>query len=185
MPPPAHSVRRVSGHANAFFHLDCAIEAVREEDGRLRIQASRGCFSTDFVIAATGFRNDFADRPELGDIAPHILCWGERPDFPPELPRDGPFGQSPYLAGDFTFQERRKGACPALSRIHCFNDAATLSQGKVSGDIPAVSAGAKRLAASIVAGFFTEDVEEHFDRLQAYDVPELDGSEYAIADRLP
>lgn len=185
VPPPSHSVRRVSDHPNAHFHLGCALTGAAVQDGRLRIETSRGSFSTDFLIAGTGFRNDFAERAELSAIAPHVLSWGERDDFPDHLPSDGPMGQSPYLAEDFTFLERSPGACPALQRIHCFNDAAMLSHGKVSGDIPAVSVGAKRLGRAIAAAFFREDIEAQFDKLQAYDTPELSGDEYAAAPQLP
>ncbi|WP_145963022.1 Rossmann-fold NAD(P)-binding domain-containing protein [Mangrovicoccus ximenensis] len=185
VPPPSHSVRRVSSHPNAKFHMGCALAGAAEDGDRLRLDTSRGSFATDFVIAATGFRNDFADRAELADIAPHVLSWADRPDFPEDLPKDGSLGASPYLNPDFSFREKTPGACPALARIHCFNDAAMLSQGKVSGDIPAVSTGAKRLARAIVAQFFAEDVEDQFARLEAFDTAELDGSEYAPAPSLP
>ncbi|WP_172329075.1 NAD(P)-binding domain-containing protein [Mangrovicoccus sp. HB161399] len=185
VPPPSHSVRRVSSHGNAHFHMGCALEGAAMEGDRLQLDTSRGSFATDFVIAATGFRNDFADRAELAEIAPHVLSWGDREDFPEDLPKDGALGASPYLNADFTFREKVPGSCPALARIHCFNDAAMLSQGKVSGDIPAVSTGAKRLARAIVAQFFAEDVEDQFARLEAFDTAELTGGEYVPAPDLP
>ena len=114
-----------------------------------------------------------------------MLCWADSADFPADLPKDGPLGQAPYLAPDFTFRERVPGACPALARLHCFNDAAMLSHGKVSGDIPAVSVGAKRLGRAIAAEFFAEDVETQFARLQAYDTPELREGDYHAAPHLP
>ena len=94
-------------------------------------------------------------------------------------------GSAPYLAPDFTFLEKTPGACPELAHIHCFNDAAMLSHGKVSGDIPAVSVGAKRLGRAIAAAFFTEDVEQQFKKLQAYETAELSGDEYEAATALP
>ena len=88
---------------------------------------------------------------------------------------------SPDLAPDFSFLEKHPGACPALSRIHCFNYPSSLSHGKLTGDIPAVSAGAQRLAQSIARHFFVEDREIHYDRLRAFAVPELLGDEWASA----
>ncbi|KAA2312420.1 NAD(P)/FAD-dependent oxidoreductase [Pseudooceanicola sediminis] len=184
VPPPRHSVRRVSAHDNAYFHLDCALTGVTPAGDRVKIETSRGQFESDFVIAGTGFRNDFSDRAELSQIAPHVLSWADRPGFPLSQ-RNSNFGQSPYLAPDFSFIEKQPGMCPALAQIHCFNDAAMLSHGKVSGDIPAVSVGAKRLARAIARAFFAEDIEVHFDRLRAYDTPELHGDEYLPADHLP
>jgi len=72
-----------------------------------------------------------------------------------------------------------------LARIHCFNDHATLSQGKVAGDIPAVSDGARRLARGLAGLLFAEDEAAHFAALQAFDTPELLGDEWRDADALP
>ncbi|SFB17118.1 Predicted flavoprotein CzcO associated with the cation diffusion facilitator CzcD [Poseidonocella pacifica] len=185
VPPPRHSVRRVSRYKNAFFHLGCALTGASAENDRLRVDTSQGSIVTDFLIAGTGFRNDFGNRAELSQIAPHVLSWADRPDFPEDVSPDGPLGTAPYLAPDFTFLEKTPGACPALARIHCFNDAAMLSHGKVSGDIPAVSVGAKRLGRAIAAAFFAEDVGLQFDRLQAYDTAELNGDEYTPCPSLP
>ena len=89
---------------------------------------------------------------------------------------------SPDLAPDYAFQELVPGGCPALARIHCFNHHATLSHGKLSGDIPAVSDGARRLAQGIARALFVEDRAEHFARLIAFDTPELRGDEWTDAD---
>jgi cation diffusion facilitator CzcD-associated flavoprotein CzcO len=86
--------------------------------------------------------------------------------------------EAPDLGPSFEFREKVAGSCPILSHIHCFNDAAMLTHGKVSGDIPAVSAGADRLARGIAASLFAEDVEAHFVNLVAYDIPELQGNEW-------
>jgi fatty acid desaturase len=85
---------------------------------------------------------------------------------------------SPDLAPDFAFQEKVPGACPALARIHAFTYPATLSHGKLSGDIPAVSAGAQRLAVAFAQHFFAEEPEHHFAQLQAFETPELLGDEW-------
>ena len=57
-----------------------------------------------------------------------------------------------------------------------------LSHGKLSGDIPAVSDGAQRLARGIARALFVEDQTQHYAALEAYDVPELHGDEWADAD---
>jgi len=86
---------------------------------------------------------------------------------------------SPDLGDAFEFLEVEPGACPALARIHCFNFPATLSHGKLTGDIPAISEGADRLARGIVRALFVADRERHFADLQAFDTPELLGDEWA------
>jgi cation diffusion facilitator CzcD-associated flavoprotein CzcO len=86
--------------------------------------------------------------------------------------------EAPDLGPTFEFRERVPGSCPMLARIHCFNDAAMLTHGKVSGDIPAVSAGADRLVRGITASLFAADVETHFANLVAFETPELVGDEW-------
>lgn len=178
-PPPRSSTLRVSRHSNAAFYLNCAIEAVHAQGDELIVQTTQGDRRYDFILAATGFSNDFVGRPEFDTIAHHIKTWADgRYATQMGVPRGGMI-DAPDLGPGFEFREKEPGSCPGLARIHCFNDAAMLTHGKVSGDIPAVSAGADRLVRHISAALFEADVETHFARLQAYDVPELQGDEWA------
>lgn len=180
-PPPRSSTLRVSRHAHARFLLDCGINAVKEDAGELLIETTQGELRYDFLIAATGFSNDFHGRPEFAALAPHIRTWADG-RYTPEMgaPRPGMLA-SPDLGPAFEFRERVPGSCPMLAKIHCFNDAAMLTHGKVSGDIPAVSAGTDRLVRGITAALFAEDVDAHFASLVAYDIPELQGDEWTDA----
>jgi cation diffusion facilitator CzcD-associated flavoprotein CzcO len=92
--------------------------------------------------------------------------------------RNNELEDSPDLGDAFEFLEAEPGACPALARIHCFSFPATLSHGKLTGDIPAISEGADRLARGIVRALFVADRERHFADLQAFDTPELLGDEW-------
>jgi cation diffusion facilitator CzcD-associated flavoprotein CzcO len=177
-PPPRSSTLRVSRHENARFLLDCGIVAVKEEADGLLIETTQGPLRYDFLIAATGFSNDFGGRPEFAALAPHIRKWSDGRQTPNMGASRRGMSEAPDLGPSFEFREKVPGACPMLSHIHCFNDAAMLTHGKVSGDIPAVSAGADRLARGIAASLFAEDVETHFANLMAYDTPELQGDEW-------
>lgn len=177
-PPPRSSTLRVSRHANARFLLDCGIVAVKQDAGALLIETTQGPMRYDFLIAATGFSNDFTGRPEFEALAPHIRNWADGRYVGEMGPARGNMLEAPDLGPAFEFQERLPGSCPMLAHIHCFNDAAMLTHGKVSGDIPAVSAGADRLVRGIAASLFAEDVDTHFDNLVAYDIPELQGDEW-------
>ncbi|MBB6464866.1 cation diffusion facilitator CzcD-associated flavoprotein CzcO [Aminobacter lissarensis] len=177
-PPPSSSTRRVSRHSNSRFFLDCGIVGIRQDAEGLLIETTQGAMRYDFLIAATGFQNDLHGRPEFAAIAPHIRNWSDG-RYTAEMgpPRMG-MSEAPDLGSSFEFRERVPGSCPMLAHIHCFNDAATLTHGKVSGDIPAVSAGADRLVRGIAASLFAKDVERHFDNLVAFDIPELQGDEW-------
>ena len=177
-PPPRSSTLRVSRHENARFFLDCGIVSVKEDGGGLRIETTHGPMHYDFLIAATGFTNDFDGRPEFAAIAPYIKSWSDGRQTPEMGPYRRGMSEAPDLGPAFEFREKVPGSCPMLSHIHCFNDAAMLTHGKVSGDIPAVSAGADRLVRGVAASLFAEDVESHFANLVAFDVPELQGDEW-------
>lgn len=184
-PAPRNSTQRVSRHPNAFFHFGYTIAAVRESQDGVRIITTAGKgVDTDFIILGTGFEIDLAARQELGGGARHIALWSDRYLPPPQEENLG-LGRYPWLAGDFSFTEKVLGAAPFLTRIHCFNFGATLSLGKVSGDIPAVSEGALWLAQGVSAAFWNEDIEKHWAAVQAYSKPELLGDEWTDADADP
>jgi FAD-dependent urate hydroxylase len=183
VPPPHLSTLRVSRHANAFFHLGCAVQGVREQGGALQVSTSVGPIELDFLIFGTGFAIDWAARPMLRHIAPHVRPWAER-WTPPEGEEDAELSASPDLGPDFEFQLREGHTCPGLERIHCFCYPAALSMGVITGDIPAISEGALQLATGLAGLLYAEDHEHHFARMQAYAEPELLGDEW-VASPLP
>ena len=145
------------------------------------VTTPKGRYATDFIIFGTGFKVDLALRDELAEFAPHIRFWCDR--FPaPDGMDNAELENSPDLGDSFQFLEKQPGACPMLARLHCFNYPATLSHGKLSGDIPAISEGADRLARGIVRRLFVEDREIHFANLKAFATPELAGDEWQDAD---
>lgn len=181
-PAPRNSTQRVSRHANAFFHFDCAIARMQMRNDAVRVETTKGrTFDFDFIVLGTGFSVDTMARPELADFSDRIATWGDRYTPPPEETESG-LATSPWLADDFAFTEKTPGDAPWLKNIHCFNYGATLSLGKVSGDIPAISEGAQWLARGVAASFFNQDIDRHWSILQAYSKPELLGDEWTDAD---
>lgn len=180
-PPPRDSTLRVSRHPQARFHLGSPIESLTERDGHLVLTTAKGAYPLDFLIMATGFSVDLGLRGELAAVAPFIRFWKDRYG-PPVGTDNAELENAPDLGPAFEFQEREPGTCPALSQIHCFNYPAMLSHGKLSGDIPAVSEGAQRLARGIARALFVADRKTHYEALVAFATPELLGDEWADAD---
>jgi cation diffusion facilitator CzcD-associated flavoprotein CzcO len=181
-PAPHNSTLRVSRHPNAYFHFDCGIRSMRQEGGEVVITTTNGrIFRTDFVILGTGFSIDPLSRSELAPYQDQIACWDDRYAPPPGEENPG-LGRFPWLNGDFSFTEKEPGTAPWLKDIHCFNYGASVSVGKVSGDIPAISEGALWLARGVAASLFIRDVDYHWEALIAYEKPELDGTEWVDAD---
>lgn len=180
VPPPRGSTLRVSRHPNAFFHVGSPMTAVTHEGDVLHVDTPKGRFTLDFLIFSTGFHNDWHSRREFAALAPYARRWGDRYQ-PPAGDDDLELSQSPDLGPAFELQEKVPGSCAGLSRIHCFCYAATLSHGTVSGDIPAISAGATRLAQGMVSLLYQEDVEAHYAQLLDFAEPEIFGDEWAEA----
>jgi cation diffusion facilitator CzcD-associated flavoprotein CzcO len=181
-PAPHNSTLRVSRHANAYFHFDCAIQSMKEENGEVVITTVNGrVFRTDFVVLGTGFSIDPVSRDELAPYQEQIACWEDR-YTPPPGEENPSLGRFPWLEDDFSFTEKHPGTAPWLKDIHCFNYGSSISLGKVSGDIPAISEGALWLARGIAASLFIREIDHHWEALKAYEKPELDGSEWTDAD---
>jgi cation diffusion facilitator CzcD-associated flavoprotein CzcO len=177
VPPPRGSTMRVSKFENARFNFGCALERFEVSGQDFVVHTTKGPFALDFVIFSTGFMIDWWKRPEYAAIAPNVLSWGDRLSTASE-PGAQEMIDSPDLGPAFEFKEKNPGQCPGLDRIHCFCYPAALTHGTVSGDIPAISDGAKRLAQGIAAHFYREDIDEHYARMQRYDEPELLGDEW-------
>ena len=170
----------MSGHANARFNLSCPVLDVDQQGSGLAVYTPKGTFELDFLIVSTGFNIDWFSRPEFAAIAPHIRAWRARYTPPPGF-EDQELSDSPDVGPVFELQETTPGACPGLDRIHCFCFPATLSHGALSGDIPSISDGARRLANGMASLFYSEDMEQHFANLQAFSEPELQGDEWTPA----
>jgi cation diffusion facilitator CzcD-associated flavoprotein CzcO len=180
LPPPRHSLLRVMAHGNAKLHFSSPIEQIIEHDGALGVITPIRRHMLDFLIFATGFAIDFAARPELAAIAPHIRLWQDS-FSPPVDQANAALALSPYLGPAFELQERHPGECPALPHITAFNYPAVLSHGKLTSGIPSVSEGAQRLARGIAGGLFREDGAAHFARFATHDRSELRGDEWTSA----
>jgi cation diffusion facilitator CzcD-associated flavoprotein CzcO len=180
-PPPHGSTLRVSRHANAFFHLGAAVSgAAPRLDGALRVETAKGPLAVDRLIFCTGFRSDWALRPEFAPFASAVRLWQDR-FTPPAGEEDAELNNSPDLGPLFEFRERLPGTCPGLERVHCFCYPATLSHGAATGDIPQISEGAQRLARGLAARLLAEDIDLHFAAMDRYAEPELIGDEWTPA----
>ncbi len=183
VPPPRGSTLRVSQHPNAFFHLGCAVQVAQPQGAALQVSTSAGPIELDFLIVATGFVVDWAQRPMLRHLAPHARTWGDRWSVEPGQ-EDAELQACPDLGVNFEFQAKAGHDCPGLDRVHCFNYPAALSLGVITGDIPAISEGALRLATTLAGLMWAEDIEHHFERMQSFAEPEVFGDEW-VASPLP
>ncbi len=175
--PPFESLMRIEKFPNVqvleHFEID-HVDAKANGKG-IEVTSNLGVFHFDFLILGTGFFVDGSKQSELNEIYPKIKLWKDQvEDISPKE-----FGLYPYLGEHFQFQEKNVGDAPYLKHIYCYNFAATLSQGLLSGDIPNISTGADRLAKGIVSDFFTEDWELYYRQLQDYSTREFVEEDYS------
>jgi cation diffusion facilitator CzcD-associated flavoprotein CzcO len=174
--PPHDTVLRVFGHQNAALWLDAPVRSAVLAGGRLRLETPKGTVEADKVILGTGFAIDLSAPPELAEHAPLIRTHAD-------LLADKASGAQsewlgfPALSPSFQFQEREPGSAPWLENLYCFTYAAAMTHGNVSGDIPAASEGAERLAQGMAADLFRANLDRHWQAMVDFEDPELFGDE--------
>ena len=179
IPPPRDSMLRCTRHPNFAVVTGCAPSAVHERDGKLFLDTTRGRLALDFLILATGFDVDWSKRPELANLASNIALWRDR--FTPPNGRTFEQGEDPWLGPSLEFTRRASTSAAWVERVHCYSFPAFLSHGPLTGDIPAISVGADRIAQGIASAFFGEDFDRNWQKLLTFDTPELQGDEYRPA----
>ena len=180
VPAPRDSTLRVSRHRNFSLFGNCAPLGIAIRDNRVLLETTRGTLAFDFLILATGLAVDWSQRPELAALRPHVQLWGDH--FTPPDHTDYAQANHPYLGPSFEFLERVPGTAPWVSRIHAFSFPAYLSHGPISGDIPAISTGAERVANGVAGALFAEDYQRTWTRMVGWSNPELRGDEYVLSE---
>lgn len=180
IPPPRDSMLRCSRHSNFAVVTGCVPMVLREDGGRVLMETTRGTLAFDFLVLATGFNVDWSKRPELANLARNIVLWRDR--FQP--PDGRPFEQAedPWLGPSLEFTAREPARAPWIERVHCYSFPAFLSHGPLTGDIPAISVGADRIAQGIASALWGEDFVRNWEKFLAFDTPELRGDEFSPAE---
>lgn len=172
VPPPHESVERIINHPNFAFVRNAPIESVKWILPEVHVQTGNGHLIYDYLILATGFEIDAKKQPELNLFVDQIQLWADRQTLNNISGPDW-FYRSPYLGPHFQFLEKNPGNASYLKDIYCFNYAATLSHGLLSGDIPGIGVGASRLARGIASDLFGERWHDYFQGLVNFQTPEL------------
>ena len=168
---PQHTWDRCAQWPNFTLHTGTPWTDAQIVDGRVHITTPNGPVTADFLITGTGMDVDFALRPELAPLAPHIATWADRYTPPPGLENDR-LARYPYLAPDYSLQEKTPGAAPELADIHVFSIASTMSFGPSGSSINAMTTAVPKLVAGLTRALFTADLDRHWAAFEAYDVPQ-------------
>ena len=128
-------------------------------------------FLCDHIILATGYAFNGVEQPELHDLIDTIMLWSDVLGKH-ETALEQKMDTFPFLGPHFEFLEKVPSSAPYLKNIYCFNYAASLSHGLISGDIPAISVGAQRLAEGIARDLFASEAH-HLENMREFNQNQL------------
>ncbi len=168
---PQETYDRCAVHDNFTLHTGATWSSARAVDAGVEVGTSQGPFAAHFLICGTGVDIDFARRPELAGFAANIATWTDR-YVPPAEERDDRLGRYPYLAPDYAFTEKVQGLTPWIRNIHLFAIGSTMSFGPSGSSINAMTTAIAKLSSGLTRGLFLADVEQQWQSLAAYDVPQ-------------
>lgn len=176
--PPVESVERLAHHPAFRFHRGSDVAAVDASGDPVRLDLGERTIEAALVVLGTGFRVDIAAREELAALCGAVRLWRDL-DLPPE--DVGAFANHPHLAEDFAFTPLT-AADGWVERVHAFNIGAMASIGLLSGDIPGVGDGARRLGEGLARRLFLEDADRHMACIAGYDAHEIADDALALAE---
>ncbi|SAL47501.1 NAD(P)-binding domain-containing protein [Caballeronia humi] len=174
---PADAVQRATRFSNFHLHLGAPWHDAAVVDGRVRARAGDTSFDFDFVIAGTGYAVDLHARPELAQIADHVLlcrdCY-----VPASDERDDALGAHPYLGDALEYLEKSPGAAPFPKNVHVFNPAGFVSRGVPVGDVPCMKRDIPAVIRRISQDLFLEDLDAQEARMNSGVPADFDTAQY-------
>jgi cation diffusion facilitator CzcD-associated flavoprotein CzcO len=172
--PPRDSVQRLAAQPGFRLHLSTPVLGATEDAEGVTLRLPDREMRVAMLILGTGFAIDLTRRLELADLAPRVRLWADAVEVPGGL---GEFATHPHLGPGFEFQPQGGGRSAWVGRVHAFNIGAMASLGLISGDIPGVADGARRLAEAIARSLFVEDAAHHLSVVRNHAERELLGDE--------
>jgi cation diffusion facilitator CzcD-associated flavoprotein CzcO len=178
-PPAACGFNAAAALAGFRMHAASPILNIACDGGEIALHTPRQSFMVDHVIAATGLVVDLTARPELATLMPQIARWRDR--YQPEAGEEHPFlGEYPYLGPHYELEPREAAASSWVRRVFAFNGSAFVSQGPHSTSNSGHKHAVPRLLRGVTGALFLGEAPKVFDRLRAYDAPDLTLPEASI-----
>ncbi len=167
MGPPNTTMQRARALPNLHIHSGAHWNGVRLEGGRIRIDASDGPLTADFVIAGTGYVVDLTVIEELADHLPVIATWRDR-YMPPAGEEDASLAAAAYLGPNFEMTEKTPGAAPWLGAVFNFSRGAQTSMGPMPIGLSGIKYGVPRLVQGTTRRLFLADTDRYFEGMRTW-----------------
>ncbi len=167
MGPPNTTMMRARALSNLHIHPAAHWNAVSHDGARIRIDATDGPLTADFVIAGTGYVVDLTVKPELVEHLPLIATWRDK-FTPPPGDEDESLSAAAYLGPNFEMTEKQPGTAPWLSAVFNFSRGAQMSMGPMPIGLSGIKYGVPRLVQGITRQLFVSDAARYFDGMKAW-----------------
>jgi cation diffusion facilitator CzcD-associated flavoprotein CzcO len=167
MGPPNTTMKRARALPNLHIHSGAQWNNVSFDGARIRVDATDGPLTADFVIAGTGYVIDLTVKPELADHLPVIATWRDKYTPPPGLEDDG-LAAAAYLGPNFEMVEKTPGAAPWLEAVFNFSRGAQMSMGAMPIGLSGIKYGVPRLVQGITRRLFVSDAARYFDGMKTW-----------------
>ena len=172
-PPPQDTFDRAANMPGFRMREGAGITAAHTAGDEVIIETAAGdTLHADFVIAATGFANDFSLRIETAGIADQIALWRDC-YTPPDGEDWEPMGTYPYLGKSFEFTQKTPGDAPWMHHIHCFSLGTKPSLGLSASSATAMRYGVPRLVQALTRCLFLDDAAYHANAMLTFDEEDL------------
>ena len=172
-PPPQDTFDRAANMPGFRMREGAGITAAHMAGDEVIIETAAGdTLHADFVIAATGFANDFSLRIETAGIADQIALWRDC-YTPPDGEDWEPMGTYPYLGKSFEFTQKTPGDAPWMHHIHCFSLGTKPSLGLSASSATAMRYGVPRLVQALTRCLFLDDAAYHANAMLTFDEEDL------------
>ena len=168
-PPTQAMFDRATADPRFTMLSGALVAGAATQAGRVALTLTDGrTLHGDHLLLGTGYAVDLGRRPELAGVAGSIALWRDRYSAPEEH-SDSSILDHPYLGAAFQCMEKHPGEGSHVRHIHVFNNGALPSLGPVCNGVTGLKYGAPRLVAGITRALFMEDIETHYDALDAFD----------------
>lgn len=183
---PRETWERVARHDTFELRTNAGWERCTPVGDAVRIDTPGGRIEADYLLVGTGFDMDLTLRPELDGVSGHVALWADC-YAPPAEEANPRLGRYPYLGPHYELLEREAGSAPWIRHIRLFTFGSTMSFGPSGASINAMKFAVPHLASGIVRDLFQEDVQDHWDNLVGFQLPEFlfDGEEGEAAPAIP
>lgn len=171
-PPTQLSYDTATAYSNCRVHHSSPWEDVSFRDGVVHVRTPHAAFEFDHIICATGVGIDLAARPELANVARHVMSWAEA-YTPPAALEHPVLGQYPFLGPHYELKAKTAEGDAWMSRLYAYSFCGYVSMGSHSTSVSAHKHSIPRMVRGITGRLLSEQLDGIMPGIAAHNEIEL------------